>query len=101
MRSSRVRTSRSSRRPRRSRTTWSSPSTSVRITPPRRDTSLGPFLRRPSEAGLLLDFDGTLSPIAARPELATPADGAAEVLAELARVYALVALISGRRTEDL
>jgi trehalose 6-phosphate phosphatase len=37
----------------------------------------------------------------ARPELAGPADGAKDVLAELVRAYAVVALISGRRTKDL
>lgn len=77
------------------------PSTSVPTTPQRRATSLAPFLERPAEAGILLDFDGSLSPIVAHPELAAPATGVAEVLAQLAHAYAVVALISGRRTEDL
>ncbi|MFL5767342.1 MAG: trehalose-phosphatase [Actinomycetota bacterium] len=50
---------------------------------------------------MLLDFDGSLSPIVAHPGLAAPANGVVDVLTDLARAYAVVALISGRRTEDL
>ncbi|HLZ37195.1 MAG TPA: trehalose-phosphatase [Mycobacteriales bacterium] len=50
----------------------------------------------PSRAAILLDVDGTLAPIVARPELArVPPDTRAE-LARLAGRYALVACISGR-----
>ena len=38
---------------------------------------------RAPPAGILLDFDGSLSEIVARPELAAPVDGAREVLAAL------------------
>jgi trehalose 6-phosphate phosphatase len=56
---------------------------------------------RPAEAGIVTDFDGTLSPIAPTPEAARADDGAAEALADLAAVYALVAVVSGRRAEDV
>jgi trehalose 6-phosphate phosphatase len=47
-------------------------------------------------AAILLDFDGTLSPIVADPAAARPAPGTAEVLASLAERAALVAIITGR-----
>ena len=55
----------------------------------------------PPRTAILLDFDGSLSEIVERPDLARPVDGASEVLAELAARYCLVALVSGRPTEDL
>lgn len=60
------------------------------------DALFEPFRRHPSTAGILTDFDGTLSPIAPRPDLARPAPGAVEVLDDLARRYPMVAVISGR-----
>ena len=56
---------------------------------------------RAGRAGVLLDFDGSLSPIVARPELAEPIAGAREVLADLVRTYAVVAVITGRRAEEV
>lgn len=56
---------------------------------------------RPGSAGLLLDFDGSLSEIVARPELARPVAGAAEVLSRLARRYAVVAIVTGRRSGEV
>lgn len=53
------------------------------------------------EAGILLDFDGSLSAIVARPEDARPVEGAREVLAALAVRYRVVAVISGRRSEEV
>lgn len=50
---------------------------------------------------MLLDFDGTLSEIVARPELARPAPGAAAAVAALARKFALVAVVSGRPSEQV
>ena len=55
----------------------------------------------PGEAGLFLDFDGVLAPIVDRPEDAAPP---AETRAELVRLvgrYALVAVVSGRASEDV
>jgi trehalose 6-phosphate phosphatase len=55
----------------------------------------------PSTAGIIVDFDGTLSPIVDRPEDAVPADGAPDVLGALAERYALVAVLSGRPLDFL
>jgi trehalose 6-phosphate phosphatase len=54
-----------------------------------------------ARAGILLDFDGSLSPIVARPELAAPADGVREALAALTARYAVVAIVTGRRAEEV
>jgi trehalose 6-phosphate phosphatase len=62
---------------------------------------LKPFLSKPEEAGVFLDFDGTLSEIAHRPGDARPVSGAAEVLGELGRRFALVAVVSGRSAGQL
>ncbi|MGH2922159.1 MAG: trehalose-phosphatase [Gaiellaceae bacterium] len=54
----------------------------------------------PDNAAILLDVDGTLAPIATRPEDAhVPPEAKAEVT-RLAKRYALVACISGRTGED-
>ena len=53
--------------------------------------------RRPA---LFLDYDGTLSPIAARPELAALPAATREVLARLARQVPVV-IVSGRGREDV
>ena len=45
---------------------------------------LAPFIERPGQAALLLDFDGTLSPIVDVPAAARPLAGAGEVLDVLA-----------------
>jgi trehalose 6-phosphate phosphatase len=50
----------------------------------------------PQRAAILLDVDGTLAPIVARPELARVPDETRVELARLADSYALVACISGR-----
>jgi trehalose 6-phosphate phosphatase len=60
---------------------------------------LAPLREAPGKTALLFDVDGTLAPIAPRPELArVPAESRAE-LARLARSYLLVACISGRSGE--
>jgi trehalose 6-phosphate phosphatase len=51
-------------------------------------------------AGLLTDFDGTLSPIVRDPLVARLADGASDALAVLARRLAVVAIITGRAPLD-
>ena len=43
-----------------------------------------PFRARPADAAVVVDFDGTLSPIVDDPAAAPAADGAAEALAALA-----------------
>jgi trehalose 6-phosphate phosphatase len=57
---------------------------------------LAPLRRDPATAGIFSDFDGTLSPIIEDPELAEPVAGVPGLLAELARRYAVVAVVSGR-----
>jgi trehalose 6-phosphate phosphatase len=63
--------------------------------------ALDAFRRSPATAGLFLDFDGSLSEIVARPELAVAVPGAREVLADLADSYAIVALVSGRPSAEV
>ncbi|HEX3687060.1 MAG TPA: trehalose-phosphatase [Gaiellaceae bacterium] len=54
----------------------------------------------PGRAAVLLDVDGTLAPIVARPELAAVPEETREQVRRLAGTYALVACISGRTGED-
>ena len=61
-----------------------------------RSELLAPWLTAPATAGVLTDFDGTLSPIVEDPGSARPLDGVPETLSRLARRYRLVAVISGR-----
>ena len=49
----------------------------------------------------MFDFDGTLSEIVARPELARAVPGAAGALSRLAKANALVAVVSGRPAGQL
>jgi trehalose 6-phosphate phosphatase len=51
--------------------------------------------------GIFLDFDGTLSEIVARPDQALPSPRARSLLEELTGRNDLVAVVSGRRTEDV
>jgi trehalose 6-phosphate phosphatase len=57
--------------------------------------------RRSPRRGVFLDFDGTLSVIVARPEDAKPFPQIRAVLGELARRNALVAVVSGRKADDV
>jgi trehalose 6-phosphate phosphatase len=66
-----------------------------------RPDPLDVLVRSPSMSGILLDLDGTLSPIAELPETAALEAGGADVLAELVDRYRVVAVISGRRQEEL
>jgi len=63
-------------------------------------TLLERLAEEPEAAALLLDVDGTLAPIVARPELATVPVAARAELARLVGVYGLVACISGRPAAD-
>ncbi len=62
---------------------------------------LAPFRTHEGRAGVLLDFDGTLSPIVARPELARIREGARDAIARLVGRYAVVAIVSGRTGDQL
>jgi trehalose 6-phosphate phosphatase len=61
---------------------------------------LAPLARAPGRSALVLDVDGTLAPIAPRPELATVPPETRKELARLAGRYLLVACVSGRAGED-
>jgi trehalose 6-phosphate phosphatase len=62
---------------------------------------LEPLARDPARSAVLLDFDGTLSEIVAHPDLARAAQGARSAVEGLAGRYGLVAVVSGRPTEDV
>jgi trehalose 6-phosphate phosphatase len=59
------------------------------------------FRRHAERAGVFLDFDGSLSAIVARPELAGPVAGARDALVGLVARYPLVAIVSGRPSDDI
>jgi trehalose 6-phosphate phosphatase len=61
---------------------------------------LAALAERPDDTAVLLDVDGTLAPIVARPELATVPEETQAELRRLVRRYALVACISGRTSDD-
>jgi trehalose 6-phosphate phosphatase len=62
---------------------------------------LAPFVERPAVAAVMLDFDGTLSPIVDVAAEARPVDGAVELLDHLAGRLGLVAVMSGRPVDFL
>lgn len=61
---------------------------------------LEPLRRDPERAAILTDVDGTLAPIAARPEGAAVPAAATRALERLAERYGLVGCVSGRRAEE-
>jgi trehalose 6-phosphate phosphatase len=61
---------------------------------------LSALAANPARAAVLLDVDGTLAPIVARPELAEVPEPARAELRRLVGRYALVACISGRTGRD-
>src|ERR1700747_1259519 len=60
------------------------------------ETLLRALVENPTEAAIMLDVDGTLAPIVARPELARVPDETRAELRRLVARYALVACIRGR-----
>jgi trehalose-phosphatase len=65
------------------------------------DELLAELAARPGKAGLFLDFDGVLAPIVERPEDAAPPAETRAELDRLAAKYAVVAIVSGRTSEDV
>jgi len=68
-----------------------------------RSAGLGPLARlraEPARAAILTDVDGTLAPIAPRPEEAAVPARARELLARMSERYGLVGCVSGRRAEE-
>ena len=59
-----------------------------------------PLADAPERSALVLDVDGTLAPIAPRPELASVPEATRAELVRLAGRYLLVACVSGRAGED-
>ena len=65
------------------------------------DDPLRLLAAEPERAAVLLDVDGTLAPIAARPEDAHVPEETRDELARLAARYALVACVSGRPRSEV
>jgi trehalose 6-phosphate phosphatase len=65
------------------------------------DDLLAELAARPGEAGVFLDFDGVLAPIVERPEDAAPSPATRSELERLVGRYALMAVVSGRTSEDV
>lgn len=65
------------------------------------EAMIAPFIDDPSTAGVFADFDGTLSEIVHIHSDARPLEGAVELLHELERRFALVAIVSGRSAVQL
>lgn len=64
------------------------------------DELLAALAERPQDAAILLDVDGTLAPIVARPELASVPEETRAELRRLGGRYALIGAISGRTGAD-
>jgi trehalose 6-phosphate phosphatase len=62
---------------------------------------LEPFLARLGEAGVFLDFDGTLSEVVPVAQDARPLPRVTELLEDLGRTLQLVAVVSGRSAYEL
>ena len=65
------------------------------------DDLLARLAASPAEAGLFLDFDGVLAPIVERPEDAAAPPETRTELERLVGRYAVVAVVSGRESEDV
>jgi trehalose 6-phosphate phosphatase len=62
--------------------------------------ALSPLRADPARSAVLFDIDGTLAPIVRYTEDAHVPEGTRSLLIELARRYAIVACVSGRRASD-
>jgi trehalose 6-phosphate phosphatase len=62
--------------------------------------ALRPLLAAPADAAVLLDLDGTLSPIVARPEQSEVPARTRGLVESVAAAYGLAAVISGRRATE-
>jgi trehalose-phosphatase len=61
---------------------------------------LAPLRAEPARAAILTDVDGTLAPIAERPEQVAVPARTAELLEALSRRFGMVGCVSGRRAEE-
>jgi len=64
------------------------------------DRLIAPLRGDPGRAAVLTDIDGTIAPIVIKPSEAAVPERTRELLRELARRYALVGCLSGRRARD-
>src|SRR5215210_9347012 len=64
------------------------------------DRLIAPLRGDPGRAAVLTDIDGTIAPIVMKPSEAAVPERTRELLRELARRYALVGCLSGRRARD-
>ena len=64
------------------------------------EDALARLSENPARAAVLLDVDGTLAPIVARPELAEVPEETRTELRRLVERYAVVACVSGRSGEE-
>ena len=64
------------------------------------DQLLAPLRRDPARSAILTDVDGTIAPIVTRPSEAKVPEHTRELLRGLAKRYALVGCLSGRRALD-
>lgn len=65
------------------------------------DERLAPFRADPDAVAVVLDYDGTLSPIVADAAAAVPGEGVTDLLARLRDHLGLVAVVSGRPVDFL
>ncbi len=66
------------------------------------DFTLGQYVENSSKLGIIVDFDGTLSPLARTPELAFLPPDSKKVLERLSNLTDVhVVVISGRELQDL
>ncbi len=62
--------------------------------------ALAPLRKDPAHAAILLDIDGTLSPIVDQPDQAHVSEGTRQLLIQVSRRYGMVACVSGRRASE-
>ena len=62
--------------------------------------ALAPLRDDPAHAAILLDIDGTLSPIVGQPDEACVSETTRQLLIQISRRYGLVACVSGRRASE-
>ena len=62
--------------------------------------ALAPLRANPARAAILLDIDGTLSPIVAHAADARVPEGTRQLLVEIAKRYGVVACVTGRRASE-
>ena len=68
---------------------------------PDSNATIAALIARPSETVLMVDFDGSLSPIVGDPMAARPLPDAIDVLRDLAHGLGRIAIVSGRPVEFL